>query len=269
MTTTPTILAHVDAGSHVGVRLQAARTLATQLGGAVTALYAVRPVYVELAFEVASAGLASQALLAYDDERRRAARAAVDAAGGHIEWQEVPEGSEYTFIRQALYHDWLVLGQRDPAEREAGVLPDFVQTVLTATGKPALIVPYIAQQAPRFDSVFVAWKESRESARALAAALPLLRAARQVDIGLAGDMEPEHKALLKRWLEHHGVQPRWQTVSSDAAHVGEMLLSTAADLSADLMVMGCYGHTRAREFVLGGATRTVLQSMTLPVLMVH
>lgn len=266
------ILVHVDAGPHCAARLRVARALGGQLGAGVTALYAVTPIYLEMATELTTAG-ASDSLLALDEERLTAARKVVASAcaepGLQIEWREAREAPEYSFIRQALYADLLVLGQHDRDHREAGVLPDFVESVMIASGKPALVVPYIGVRRSGFDTVFVAWKETREAARAVTAALPILSAAGKVHVGFDAGMTDGHQALLQRFLHRHGVEVQVHTLAGDTPQAGELMLSLAADLGADLMVMGCYGHSRAREIVLGGASRTVLGSMTLPVLMSH
>jgi nucleotide-binding universal stress UspA family protein len=266
------ILVHVDASASSAARLQFARTLGGQLGAAVTALYAVTPVYVEMALNVAAGGV-SDALLAIDEQRLAAARRQVaDASAGpgvQIEWQQAREAPEYAFIQQALFADLLVLGQHDRDQRDAGVPPDFVPSVLIASGKPALVVPYIGAPAI-LDTVFVAWKQTPQAAHALTAALPLLRAATAVHIGIDADLADDSKAALQAFLRRHGVvDAQLHTLIADAPQAGELMLSMAADVNADLMVMGCYGHSRARELVLGGASRTVLGSMTLPVLMAH
>lgn len=278
MSAIQSILVHVDAGPHCVPRLQLARALAAQHGSSVTALYAVRPIYVPLAFEVASAGVASDALLALDEARLAAAHkmvAEVNAQPGvEVQWQAAPEGPEYEFIHRAFFSDLLVLGQRDPALRDTGVSNDFVQSVVIATGKPALIVPHIQSGAAPFDTVLVAWKESREAARAVSGALPVLRAARAVHVvmeDVAQDVAQEGPmSSLRAFFEGHGVRAiRYESLDCEPANAGDALLSRAADLGVDLMVMGCYGHSRAREVVLGGATRTVLQTMTVPVWMAH
>jgi nucleotide-binding universal stress UspA family protein len=149
---------------------------------------------------------------------------------------------------------------------------DFVASVLVETGKPGLVLPYIGA-APGFgQNVLIAWKPTPESARALTAALPLIQRARSVhlacweetDTGSADAAEP---AL--QYLRRHGVQAAVHLAGRPTRDLGEHLLSEAANLQSDLLVMGCYGHGRAREWALGGVTRTVLKSMTLPVLMVH
>lgn len=273
MNAVQSILVHVDAGPHCAARLRRARALGGQLGAAVTALYAVTPVYVEMALEVATAGV-NDALLAIDEQRAASARklvADVNAGPGvQIEWQEAREAPEYAFIRRALYADLLVLGQHEREHRDTGVLPDFAPSVLIASGKPALVVPYIDKPNSSLDTVFVAWKETPQAAHAVTAALPLLRAASTVHIGVGADLSDNSKNALQRFLQRHGVvDAQLHTLIADASEAGELMLSMAADVNADLMVMGCYGHSRARELVLGGASRTVLGSMTLPVLMAH
>lgn len=267
------ILVHVDAGPHSAARLRFARALGGRLGAAVTALYAVTPVYVELALNVATAGV-SETLLAIDEDRFAAARKVFAAAnqgpGVHMQWHDAREAPEYAFAKQALYADLLILGQHDPAHRETGVQASFVPSVLIASGKPALVVPYIGVPTSDFGNVLVAWKETPQAAHALTAALPLLASAVSVHIGIESDLPEQNKAALKQFLCcHGGVEPKFHLLAAGAAEAGALMLSLAADVSADLMVMGCYGHSRARELVLGGASRSVLGSMTLPVLMAH
>lgn len=261
------ILVHLDAGPRGAVRLQTARALADRFGAAVTALYAVTPVYVQVAPQ-AIVGSAAEALLALDEERADAARklvARVNAEPGvTVQWRET---SEYGFAREALYADLLVLGQHDQAQSDTGVRSDFVQSVLMASGKPALLVPYIAKAAPRLDTILVAWKETREAARALSAALPLLQQAKAVHVAV--DAEATDRGMLQQYLQRQGIEARCHTLTTQTAEAGELLLSMAADVGAHLMVMGCYGHSRAREFLLGGASRSVLEAMTLPVLLAH
>lgn len=266
------ILVHLDAGRQGGSRLLAARALGGLLGADVTALYTVVPAAVEMSL-LFTAGIANQALLDLDKSRLAKARQLVESAsaepGVPIEWRQELEAPEYAFARHALYADLLVLGQHDRDQRDTGVPPDFVQAVLIDSGKPALVVPYIGVRAPSFGSVFVAWKETRESARALAAALPVLRKAHTVQVAL-DTAAGAHTDLLPGYLQRHCVQAQYHSMAFDAgSQAGELMLSMAADFNADLMVMGCYGHSRGRELVLGGASRTVLQSMTLPVLMAH
>jgi nucleotide-binding universal stress UspA family protein len=272
MTEARSLLVHVDAGPHCTSRLKAARALGDLLGADVAALYTVVPACLQMSL-LFTAGVASQAMLDLDASRLEKARQLVtDASAGSrvpIEWRQELEAPEYAFARQALYADLLVLGQHDLDQPDTGVPSNFVEMVLIDSGKPALVVPYTGVRAPGFGSVFVAWKESRECARALTAALPILRRAHTVQIAVDDTVETR-TGLLSGYLQRQGVQAQYHSMGADArSPTGELMLSMAADFNADLMVMGCYGHSRGHELVLGGATRTVLQSMTLPVLMSH
>ena len=134
------------------------------------------------------------------------------------------------------------------------------------------LLPYIDTGSEFGQTVLIAWKDSAASARAVTAALPVLRLAKSVHVaawdesGSPGDGEP---LPIERFLQRHGVHAKVHRGGRPSGEVGELLLSLAADVQADLLVMGCYGHSRAREWLLGGVTRTIFQSMTLPVLMSH
>ena len=266
------ILVHLDAGLHNGSRLKVARALGGQLGASVTALFAVHPAAADLSL-VFTAGLANPERLNFDEDRVAAARKLVADIcadpGVQVEWHEARETPEHEFVQQSFYADLLVLGQHHGDRRKAGVSPDFVQAVLIASGKPALVVPCAGVHDSDFDTVLVAWKESRESARALSAAMPLLGRAASVHVALDHATPDAHRALLQQFLRRHDVQAQFHPLATPAPQAGDALLSMAADLGAGLMVMGCYGHSRGRELVLGGATRSVLHSMTVPVLMAH
>jgi nucleotide-binding universal stress UspA family protein len=266
------ILVHVDADPHCSARLRLARAWAGRLGASVAALYAVTPATMGLSL-VFTAGVPDEKLLAYDETRLASARRLVKdiclEPGVQIEWRELRDAPEHDFRRQALYADLLVLGQRDGAHRDAGTSADFVQSIIIESGKPALVVPSTEQGEPDFGTVFVAWKETREAGRALTASVPILQRAKTVIVGVDADTADSHRALLQRFLQRHGVDAQFRSVPSEGPPVADTLLAMAADVGAGLMVMGCYGHSRGREWMFGGATRDVLQSMTLPLFMAH
>ena len=121
----------------------------------------------------------------------------------------------------------------------------------------------------------IAWDAGREAARAVSDALPLLKRAKAVEVAVfnAERRRREHGeqpgADVSLFLSRHGVKVTVAQQSGADFEVGAQVLSRAADTSADLIVMGAYGHSRVRELVLGGVTRTILESMTVPVLMSH
>lgn len=271
------LLVHFDATAHAAGRLEAACRIAENQGAAVTALYAVASALPVLAYSPEAAGAIVAPLRDIDEDRRTAARARFDrvatAAAVHPAWAELRQDPIlWSFAQQALYADLLVLGQQDPAGVGSGVPADFAEAVMAESGRPALILPYVGPPGRIGETIAIAWKPTREAARAVAAAIPLLQLARKVHvISWAGD---EDEAIaggldLRGYLHLRGVEPMWHRQGAEPDSVGELLLSRAFDLDADLLVMGCYGHSRAREWVLGGASRTVLRSMTLPVLMAH
>jgi nucleotide-binding universal stress UspA family protein len=273
------LLVQLDATKHIEHRLSVARTIAQAHGAAVTALYAVTPALLEMPFAVESGPNAAVVLAEVDNDRRASARAAFDRAntpeGPQVSWAETgafPLAS--SFALQALYADLMVLGQYDAQDRAfGGVPPDFVESVLAQSGKPALVLPHHGERASIGETVVIAWKPTREAGRAVAAAVPLLQRARQVHVvSWGGEDEPVEGAALTLggYLRRRGIEATiHREAGPEPEQVGDLLLSRAFDLEADLLVMGCYGHSRAREWVLGGASRTILQSMTLPVLMSH
>lgn len=166
--------------------------------------------------------------------------------------------------------DLVVVGQPDP---DASSLEDGVQVDLgdltLSLGRPVLAVPYIGTYPTIGKKIAVAWNGSREASRAMHDALPLLQDASSVEI-VTVNPEPEvsaSAASLIQHLLHHGIAARANRVTVRDIGDGDVILSTLADTGADLLVMGAYGHSRVQEMVLGGASRTILDSMTLPVLL--
>ena len=273
------LLVHMDALPNAQQRLEAARRLGQAQGAAVTALYAVMPRFVQLPFAPEIGPGIAASLQDIDDQQRRLARSAFDQAlatpGTAVEWAEIRDDPMMAaFAQQAFYADLMVLGQHDPStDPSSGVPSDFAENVMLMSGKPALILPYAGlPPAVIGETVVIAWKPVREAARAVGAAMPLLKRARRVVIlSWAGDDEnvAGKRLDLRGYLRLNGVEASWQEQGNETSGLGELLLSRSFDLGADLLVMGCYGHSRAREWVLGGTSRTVLESMTLPVLMSH
>jgi nucleotide-binding universal stress UspA family protein len=141
--------------------------------------------------------------------------------------------------------------------------------------RPILIVPHIGVAKTPGKVVLLAWNGSREASRAATAALPLLAEADKVVVlsvdgknKKAGDGH-DHDGDVAQWLSRHGVNAEIQHDSSADSDIGSVILSRAADYNADLIVMGLYGHSRVRERVLGGVSRTLLSSMTAPLLIAH
>ena len=175
---------------------------------------------------------------------------------------------------QTPYADLTVIGQFDPDDPVPGLMSDFTASVLMQSAHPVLIVPFASQSIKPFSRALIAWDASMTATRAVTGALPLLQTASVVDVVVfnASAQDEAHGEVpgsdLALYLARHGVSVNVISRRTDI-DIGNALLSLCADQGADLLVMGGYGHTRFREILLGGATRTVLESMTLPVLMAH
>ena len=196
------------------------------------------------------------------------------AEGVHpVRWLSTGADPVGAFCQQALYVDLLVLGQHDSSPSSSATVPaNFVELVVMASGKPALILPLSGDFSVPDRDVLIGWNATPQAARAVTAALPWLRIARRVHVLEAvGEAAPQHAGDLDivHYLYLHGIESTLHRDHAAPTDAGEVLLSFASAVGADLLVMGCYGHHRARELVLGGASRTVLRSMTLPVLMAH
>ncbi|HLH48620.1 MAG TPA: universal stress protein [Roseiarcus sp.] len=173
-----------------------------------------------------------------------------------------------SFARLARYFDLAIVAQgaANPMEIDGRVLTE----TLFGSGRPLFIVPFIHKGPVKLDRALICWDGGVQAARALAAAIPLLPLCRSVEIVTIGGNNKVATRDLRiiTHLANHGVKARLIELPC-AEEIGDALLSYAADAGADYLVMGAYGHWRLTEFVIGGTTRTILGSMTTPVLMAH
>ena len=225
-------------------------------------------------------GIGTAIIAQYRDELRTAAQTARDQfasaaqKAGLLSQAHVLEiglsGVAATFGRMARHHDLSIIGQARPnSEAPEDVI---IESALFELGRPVLVVPYIQKTGVRLDRVMVCWDGSRNAARAVADALPLLRRAGTVEIVTIDSVERRNEvagADIAEHLARHSLKIELKSITDKANDVASTILNHVADRCADLVVMGGYGHSRLREFVLGGATRGMLRSMTVPTLMAH
>jgi nucleotide-binding universal stress UspA family protein len=210
-----------------------------------------------------------QAALAAKQNFDQAAAQAGVAADSYVFSASTAGGADQ-FGRMARRFDLSVLMQAEPDS--LGVEDLIIEAALFQSGRPVMVVPYIQQGGLRTDRIMVCWDAGRTAARALSDAMPLLARAKTVDVvmvtGEEGKRDIIEGADIGQHLARHDVNVEVKRiVASD--NVQTTLLSYAADSSADMIVMGGYGHSRLREFILGGVTREMLQSMTVPCFMSH
>ena len=274
-----TIVVHLDVEARRAERLELACGLATGFDAHLVGLFALADMRVPFAF----GGTAGALLLAEErwradiaGEAERQFRDTVARRGvAKAEWRRSTRDALAAVQLSARYADLVVIGQHEdgrPAPEER-LPPYFVPELVLSAGRPVLLVPYAGRFSSIGSRVLVAWNASREAARAVRDALPLLQRAKKVEIvAFDPDRGSDHGELpgadVALYLARHGVKAT-AAQQSAGIDVGEQILSRAADADADLIVMGAYGQSRVRELVLGGATRTVLRSMTVPVLMSH
>lgn len=283
------ILVYLDDHRGAETRLNLAISLASQSKAHLIGLYGLALPDAPRPLAVAGGYADDNALLAafvrdrdsaFDRETHIEAsfRAAARRAGLTSDWETWPKkASDLAALvtERARYADLTVLGQADAAHPFFDALAKLPETVMLGSGRPVLIVPYAGRIDRVGTRVFVAWSGTREAARAVADAIPMLRGASAVTVAAIGSLPgAEHNegrltADVARHLARHGIQARTEHFTAPDIETGELILSRAADLDCDLIVMGGYGHSRTRELILGGVTRTILRYMTMPVLMSH
>jgi nucleotide-binding universal stress UspA family protein len=273
MQTPKSILLHLDGSARTAPRIELARRLSDAFDAQVSGMPCTMSALMRYPFALDGVGEAIAILRESDKAAREQMYASFtthSAGSPRMQWTEPESDAPWGFARHALYADLMILGQRNPEDPMAFELPgDFLPSLLVESGQPALVLPYAGPLAHVGRTVLVAWKETPEAARAVSAALPWLRTASDVHAASYGEDAEAALGKLQRYLAAHGIAEVSLHAEGSEGNVGNKLLSMAADLNADLLVMGCYGHSRAREWILGGATRTILESMTLPVLLSH
>ncbi len=273
-----TILVHCDAGRGTTERLKIALDMGQRFDAHVIGLH-VRQAFQAPAFTDAGPAMDSlyktyETVVKADEAIATAAfREVVGSKGVSSEWR-VADGYVDEVVRaEARTADLVIVGQAETDPLPTATPADLAEDVAMAGECPVLIVPYIGVAKPPGRTVMLCWNASREAKRAASGALPLLKTADKV---IALIIDPKHGAGseapgvdVASWLARHGVKVTVQRDTAANSDVGGVILSRAADHDVDLIVMGIYGHSRMRELVLGGASRTLLASMTAPLLVAH
>lgn len=214
--------------------------------------------------------LRARAARAVDLFEQSMCKAGVNSFEGRVVDGEAGEGMSL----QARYCDLVVIGQTDLDEKASVVAPDFPEYMVLHAGRPVLVIPRKGEFADVGRRTLISWDASRGATRSVTDAIPLLRSADIVQLAVfnADARTEEHGERpgddVALYLARHGIniEVLQHQTSSD---VGSALLALAEELSSDLIVMGGYGHSRFRQMLLGGVTRTVLSQMKVPVMMSH
>jgi nucleotide-binding universal stress UspA family protein len=273
------LLVLVDEAPGAAPRIDLALSLANTFGAHLTALYvgespALRPsVLAEFPPQVLD--MLSRVGREMTDKVRGVFEQRVRAAGAGVaaEWRAVEGDVGEIASLHTRYADLALVGQVNPDDPVTDA--DLPEQIILGSGRPVIVVPYAGAFKTVGERVMVAWNASREATRAVNDALPLLERASSVRVvsvnphgGPSGHGQVPG-ADISLHLARHGVRAEAETIVAEDVRVDDALLSHAFDMSADLIVMGAYGHSRLGEFVLGGATRHMLRQITIPVFMSH
>lgn len=276
-----TILVHVDDAANVAARVEIAATIAIAqeahlIGATLTGISR----FIE---EAVVANSYNPAITPYLDTLRQRAALRLDEfdeqvrhIGVHsFERQLIDDDASGGINLAARHSDLVVVGQSDPDRPALALETDLPKYVAMTSGTPVLVIPFAGKFPSVGMHVMIAWNGSREASRAVQDAMPLLRVAQQVDVIIFNPTERSdlhsgapHTEIIE-YLRRHGVEAKRRVETVKPGKLGATLLSLATASPADLLVMGCYGHTRFREMLLGGVTRVVLASMSIPVFMSH
>lgn len=275
------IVVQLDGTAQSAIRLDVAVGLARKHAAHLTGLHVIDPVLNAPILY----GDASSLPVLIDQARGEAQEAAngiemrfrerLQTEGIEGEWRLAEGRTADTVLLHARYADLVVLGQQDPDNPRLSGGGGVIEHTLFASGRPLLVIPYIGRFEEIGRNVLIGWSATREAARAVADALPLIAAADNATVlaidprgGIAGHGQVP-AADIALHLARHGIRVTAAHIPSGDVSPGDVLLNYAADNSVDLLVIGGYGHSRVRELVMGGVTRTILQRMTIPVLMSH
>lgn len=266
------ILVHLDASPRCAARVEAAAQLARRLGAELAGLFAINGAEIghqkDLERRDAVANSAQKALMMF--------RRCTEACGASATWHQAlaieAEQVNADVIRAARHHDLSIIGQDNPACPDSSVPTDLVDQVVDRSGRPVLVIPFAGRFPMLGQRVVIAWNGSREAARAVADAMPMLTAAKQVTVlrladtkGVPPDTEAEGSDFLD-YLAAHGIAPVNDRLSVGRASIGisQALLSYLAQEAADLLVMGGGGAVSTRS--AKSLTRDILRQMTVPLM---
>jgi len=274
------ILLHLDHSSGCQNRLKTAFALARKYEALITGLFVVPdyvvPSYVEAQISVdlmtdvteKAMARARETLSGYE---KMASEAGVQMEAHVLEGQVIPILREHT-----KYSDILLLGQDNPDDPDNASY-GLADALLFEGACACMVVPHSGKLAPPGRRVLLTWNASRESARALREAMPILAAAEEIVVlsSEPDDADVEiarghpHADELARFLESHGIASVSSGIADLDISTSDAILGQAAEMNADLIVMGAYGHARLREIILGGVTRDLLKGSPIPLFLAH
>jgi len=275
------ILLHMDPSDRCEERMGVAGKLAISHDATVTGLYVIPepfyPMYAEASY------FPEDILDNMEKEEKENCKIAEQkfrefAAAQNIksEWHSEQGPLAETVCKHARYADLSLLGKGSMEEPTSYPDPFLAEDVVMRSGRPVLVIPNSGHFEELGKRILVCWNASRESVRAVNDAMPFLVAADKVtvlvvnpDKPASGDHGDIPSADIAHYLARHGVKVEAASTHTDQSDVGEIILSRAFDVDADMIVAGAYGHSRTREWILGGVTKTLIHETPVPAFLSH
>ena len=272
------VLVHVDNSRAMPGRVRAAAEFARRHDAHLTGLYVVEvpvlPSYAEAQIPAAIFDAQRASLVSVAAAAELVFRDIADNSGISSEWRCVEDRRIDALSLHARYVDLLVVGQADPEDPEC-VSRGLADHLALGAGRPVLVIPVGGVRGDIGEIVAVAWNAKREAVRAISDAMPILESAKRVSVITinADSDDPENAGIpaadIGLHLARHGIETQTKSLYGAPAAIGDLLLDAAGAESADLLVMGAYGHARLREILLGGVTSHVLTHTYIPTLLAH
>lgn len=275
------IAVHLDAEQSCRRRIDVAIKLAKEHNAEIVGVYpvdtGVQSTYSGTALPSEVTKMIRERMHEGREETRRLFEEITSSAGIKAHWRAPRGAVEDVLALHARYSALLVMSKTDdPQSTASPITANLPEAVIMAAGRPVLMVPAVGNMNTIADRVLFCWDKKREAARAFTDAAPLLRTAKELVV-LAIDEDTE--SLREQDVQENDFSdlctalgypaPKVLLRSSKDVGVGNVILNTATDYGSDLIVMGAYGHSRMRQWIMGGASKTLLNSMTVPVLMSH
>jgi len=272
------ILVHVDGSRSMPGRVRAAVDLARTHEAHLTGLYVIEvpvlPSYAEAQIPTAIIEAQYEAFVAAAAAAERTFAELTSNVDINPEWRLVEDRRLAALSLHAQYVDLLMVGQVDPGDPECANR-GLADRLALESGRPVMVIPAGGAAEPIGKSILIAWNGKREAVRAISDAMPLLEAADRVTVVTVNSESDDSEnagipaADIGLHLARHGIDTTTESIYAAPAAIGELLLDVAGDTSADLLVMGAYGHSRFREIVLGGVTAHILAHTMIPTLIAH
>ena len=270
------LVVHVDASPRCRTRLELAAWLARRHDAYLKGVYVTSPMEMSpfLADRFRAQDL--DEMYARVTQQREAAEAVfteccAGPSGIGGEWVEERGDVNDVLTFHGRHADMTILGQLDPRERNQRAAHFIPESIVLGTGQPVIMVPFSGTFRAIGERILIAWNASAQASRAVRDALPFLTQAKEVTVLVVEQtigIESTSENII-RHLKRHGVEAELERMTADHVEIGDLVLSRAADKSVDLIVMGAYGHSRARELAFGGVSRQLFAQMTVPLLMSH